>query len=142
MKTKPWQLITLLIFATCAEDMPDCPSKMCVLTGGWRLAEAYVDGEPDTGDLSSYRLILHAPAQETSLTSDFDRTQPSGNTDAGLWSVENGGTVLRLIPGNDPQLLEDWVIESFTPRKMTLVMHRNTSIKQGPSEIRFVLILL
>lgn len=125
---------------SCSEDIPDCPSRMCIVAGGWMLTEVYIDNVKDnTSDLSLYRLILNEPAPTTATTSDFDRTQPSGETDAGSWSLENNETILRLIPGSDPALTEDWIIESMTPRKMVLILNRDTSIKDGPAKIEFVL---
>jgi len=124
---------------SCSEDIPDCPSKMCILAGGWRLTEVYIDGAKETGDLSKYRLELHTPNPTTATVSGFDRTQPSGAEDAGSWSVVNDDTVLRLIPDDNVALTEDWVIEKFTPRVLTLIIHRDTGIKDGPSEIEFVL---
>ena len=124
---------------SCSEDIPDCPSKMCVMAGGWKLTEVVVDDVKEASDLSQFRLILSMPNPTSAVTSDFNRTHPSGNADAGTWSIENNETILRLVPGNDPQLMEDWIIESFSPRKLVLVMNRDTGIKEGPSKIEFVL---
>ena len=137
-------IILLLLFgftgSSCTEDIPDCPSRMCIVAGGWILTEVYVDNVKDNAiDLSQYRLILKAPNPTTAITSDFDRTQPSGETDNGTWSLENNETILRLIPGNDPTLTEDWIIESMTPRKMVLVLNRDVTIKDGPAKIELVL---
>lgn len=124
---------------SCSEDIPDCPSKMCIIAGEWQLVEVFVDGAKDTEDLSNYRLELIMPAPTTATTSGFTRIQPSGISDDGQWSVENNGTILRLIPDNNPVFTEDWIIESLTPRKMILVINRDTGIKEGPSKIEFVL---
>lgn len=124
---------------SCSEDIPDCPSKMCILAGTWQLVEVYVDGAKDTEDLSQYRLELIMPAPTTATTSSFTRVQPSGISDDGEWSIENNGTILRLIPDNNPVFTEDWIIESLTPRKMILIINRDTGIKEGPSKIEFVL---
>lgn len=138
-------LFVLIIAATgaisisCSEDIPDCPSKMCILAGTWELTEVFVDGAKETGDLSKYELTLNMPAPVTSTSSDFDRIQPSGASDGGVWSVENNGSILRLIPFNDPLLTEDWIIDRFTPRELVLVINRDTGIKEGPSKIEFVL---
>jgi hypothetical protein len=86
------------ITISCSEDIPECPSKMCILAGKWRLTEVYVDGAKETGDLSKYELTLHMPAPVTATASGFARIQPSGASDAGSWSVENNGSILRLIP--------------------------------------------
>ena len=76
-------LITFLIGgASCGEDIPDCPNKLCVLSGGWRLVEVYVDGVKDTStDLSKYRLTLFTPNPTTAVISNYDRTNPSGRQD-------------------------------------------------------------
>jgi len=124
---------------SCTEDIPDCPSKLCVISGGWKLTEVYTDDVKDNSDISQYQLILLMPSPTTETFSNFNRTQPSGNTDAGIWSLTNNETILRLIPDNNPNFTEDWIIESFTPRQLILVINRNTGIKQGPSKIRFVL---
>jgi hypothetical protein len=131
--------LTGAISISCSEDIPECPSKMCILAGTWQLTEVYVDGTKETGDLSKYELTLHMPAPTTATASDFDRTQPSGAIDDGTWSVENNGTILRLMPFDDPLLTEDWIIDTFTPRQLTLVINRDTGIKDGPSKIEFVL---
>lgn len=133
-------LLLLFTGSSCSEDIPDCPSRMCIVAGGWILTEVYIDNVKDnTSDLSQYRLILNEPDPTTATTSDFDRTQPSGENDAGSWSLENDEKVLRLIPGNDPTFTEDWIIKSMTPRKMILVLNRDVTIKDGPAKIEFVL---
>src|SRR6478735_6288287 len=97
---------TLLLFLfgemSCGEDIPDCPSQMCVMAGGWKLTEAYVDGVKDAEDLSKYELVLNSPNPKDAIVSDFARVQPSGAQDDGSWSIENKETILRLIPDNDP----------------------------------------
>jgi len=133
----------LLLFAlgefSCGADISDCPSKMCVIAGGWKLTEVFVDGVKDTEDLSKYELVLISPNPKDAKTSNFSRVQPSGAKDNGSWSIENKDTILRLIPDNNQTLTEDWQIESFTPRKLTLVITRDVTAKGGPGEIRFVL---
>jgi hypothetical protein len=124
---------------SCSEDIPDCPSKMCIVAGTWKLVEVYVDGAKDAEDLSNYRLELIMPAPTTATTSGFSRIQPSGISDEGQWSVENNETILRLIPDNNPDFTEDWIIESLTPRKMIIVIKRDMGIKDGPAKIEFVL---
>lgn len=131
--------LTGVINISCSEDIPDCPSKMCILAGKWKLTEVYVDGAKETGDLSKYELELHMPAPVTATESPFDRVQPSGASDDGTWSVQNNGSILRLVPFNDPLLTEDWIIDRFTPRELVLVINRDTGIKDGPSKIEFVL---
>ncbi|MFZ6009232.1 MAG: hypothetical protein ACOYXT_02695, partial [Bacteroidota bacterium] len=133
-------LITMVLSAcSCAEDVADCPSKMCVVAGGWKLTEVYLDDVRDPGDLSQYQLVLRMPSPATEVFSDFNRVQASGVTDEGIWSLENNGEVLRLIPNNDPLFTEDWIIESFSPRVLILVLNRDAGIKQGPGKVRFVL---
>jgi hypothetical protein len=124
---------------SCSEDIPDCPSKMCVMAGGWKLVEVVVDGEKENTDLTTYNLRLSMPEPASAESGEFARVQLSGNTDSGSWSIENNETILRLVPGNEPLYTEDWVIESFTPRELKLVINRNTGIKQGPSTIEFLL---
>lgn len=133
--------LLLFVFGevSCGEDIPDCPSQMCVMAGGWKLTEAYIDDVKDTEDLSKYQLVLNSPNPKTAIISDFDRIQPSGAQDNGSWSIENNETILRLIPDNNTVFTEDWQIESFTPRKLVLVITRDVSAKGGPAEIRFIL---
>ena len=135
-------LLWLVVSGTstsCSEDIQDCPSKMCIIAGGWKLTEVKVDNVKETSDLSQFRLMLSMPNPTDAATSDFTRTQPSGNTDGGTWSIENNETILRLQPNNDPQFIEDWIIESFSPRQLILIINRDTGIKEGPSKIEFVL---
>lgn len=122
---------------SCSEDIPECPSKACLLSGEWQLIEVYVDGAKDSEDLSKYRLNLVMPAPISATASDYSRTQPSGTTDNGDWSIENNGTILRLVPNGNITLQEDWIIEKITPREMILVINRDTGIKDGPSKIEF-----
>lgn len=111
---------------------------MCVIAGAWRLTEVYVDGVKETSDLSNYRLTLNM-ADPSATVSDFIRIQPSGTSDRGSWSIENNDQILRLIPDHNPLLTEDWIIETFTPRELTLIINRDTGIKDGPGKIEFVL---
>src|SRR5690349_16668478 len=87
-------MITGATSISCSEDIPECPSKACLLAGEWQLVEVYVDGARDNEDLSKYRLNLVMPAPTSATTSDYTRTQPSGTTDNGDWSIENNGTIL------------------------------------------------
>jgi hypothetical protein len=132
-------LLATTVSISCSEDIPDCPSRMCVIAGGWILTEVNVDDELYTGDLSQYELVLAMPAPTTATTSSFTRTQTSGSTDDGSWSLENNEKILRLVPDNNPLLTEDWIIESMTPRKMVLVINRDVGIKDGPGKIEFIL---
>ena len=134
---------------SCTEDISDCPNKLCVMSGGWKLSEVRLDGELYTEDFSKFQLVLNNPSPTTEINSDFVRVNISGTQDAGTWTVENTnpnqqgqfqGSILRLRPSDNTTLTEDWEIEEFTPREMILVMHRDISLKQGPATIRFVLV--
>jgi len=139
IRSIPIFCLMVVLFSACSEDIPDCPSRMCIVAGGWQLTEVRVDDESYTGDLSQYRLVLNMPSPATATTSTFSRTQPSGDSDEGTWSLENDESILRLIPNDDPLLTEDWIIESMTPRKMILIINRDVNIKEGPGKIEFVL---
>jgi hypothetical protein len=132
-------LLATAISVSCSEDIPECPSRMCVISGGWILTEVNVDDELYTGDISQYHLKLAMPEPTTASTSSFTRTQTSGSTDEGAWSLENNESILRLVPDNNQTLAEDWIIESMTPRKMVLVINRDVGIKDGPGKIEFIL---
>jgi hypothetical protein len=140
--------ILFLTGTSCSEELSDCPTKVCVIAGGWELVDVEVDGESFDGDYSEYALTLINPSSPDETSSQFQRVNMSGNQDAGTWSIENTnptgnstfkGSVLRLTPEGNPLLREDWEIESFSPRKMVLIMRRDTNIKDGPAEIRYVL---
>jgi len=132
-------LLTGLVSFSCSENISDCPSRMCVVAGGWQLTEVYVDDEAYTSDISKFRLNLQMPTPESSATSTFNRVQTSGATDNGSWSLENNESILRLVPSGNQLLAEDWIIESMTPRRMSLVIMRDVGIKGGPGKIEFVL---
>jgi hypothetical protein len=144
MRQKYFNLAVIIMLTgsmsiSCSEDIPDCPSKMCVVAGTWQLTEVYIDGTKDPEDLANYRLDLVMPAPTSATTADYTRIQPSGISDLGIWSVENNGTILRLVPNSNPDFTEDWIIDSMTPRKMVLIMNRDSGIKDGPSKIEFIL---
>lgn len=127
----------LIIEISCSSDIPDCPTKLCVLAGGWRLVEVYIDGIKDTSsDLSKYRLTLFMPNPTTAVTSDFDRINPSGREDTGTWQLRNNSTILALLPDSSPE--EPYIIKNFTPRQLVLVINRDED-KTGPSEYEYVL---
>jgi hypothetical protein len=139
MKILSRLLIAILLFhgyMQCSEDLPGCPGKMCIISGSWKLTSVFYDDEQDFGDYSNYRLMLHYPEPANGTTSDFERIQPAGNQDAGSWSIESNGSVLRLVPKENATLTEDWVIERFSPRELVLILHRDGGIKDGPSTIR------
>jgi len=130
-------VIFLIIEVSCGEDIPDCPNKLCVLAGGWRLVEVYIDGVKDTStDLSKYKLTLFTPNPTTAITSDFDRVNPSGREDTGTWELRNNSTILALLPEASPD--EPYIIKYFTPRQLILVINRDEN-KTGPSEYEYVL---
>jgi hypothetical protein len=131
-------IVTFLITeVSCSSDIPDCPTKLCVLAGGWRLVEVYIDGVKDnSSDLSQYRLTLFMPNPTTALTSEFDRINPSGREDAGTWELINNNTILTLLPTSSPE--EQYIIKYFTPRQLILVIDRDEN-KTGPSEYEYVL---
>ena len=134
---------------SCTDDLGECPNKLCVMSGGWKLVSVELDGESFQGDFSGYQLVLSNPSPESEVLSSFQRVNIGGGQDSGTWTIENTnpaqqesfkGSVLRLRPSGNDTLREDWEIESFTPREMVLVLHRDTSVKDGPATIRFVLI--
>lgn len=130
-------MLFLIVEVSCGEDIPDCPNKLCVLAGGWRLVEVYIDGVKDTStDLSKYKLTLSMPEPTTAITSDFDRINPSGREDFGTWELRNNSTILALIPDASPE--EPYIIKYFTPRQLILVINRDEN-KTGPSEYEYVL---
>lgn len=130
-------VIFLVMEVSCGGDIPDCPSKMCVLSGGWQLVEIYIDGVKDTStDLSKYRLTLFMPEPTTAISSDFDRINPSGRADTGSWELRNNSTILALIPDASPD--EPYIIKSFSPRQLVLVIDRDIN-KTGPTQFEYVL---
>ena len=130
-------LVFLIAGASCGEDIGDCPNKLCVLSGGWKLVEVYVDGVKDTSsDLSKYRLTLFTPSPTTAVISNFDRTNPSGRQDNGTWELRNLDDILVLMPDASPE--EQYIIKYFTPRELRLVVERDVS-KTGPEEYEYVL---
>jgi hypothetical protein len=132
-------LLSGALSVSCSENIPDCPSRMCVMAGGWQLTEVFIDDQIYGSDLSVYRLTLNMPSPAEASTSSFHRVNTSGTSDDGLWSLQNNDGILRLIPENDPLLKEDWIIESMSPRKMVLILNRNVGIKEGPAKIEFIL---
>jgi hypothetical protein len=127
-----------LVSISCSEDITDCPSKMCIIAGGWQLTEVYEDGVRNTQiDFSRYRLVLRMPAPATDTTSVFTRVEVSGDSTTGKWSIKNNNKILQLRPESLPN--EKWVIQSLTPRQLVLVITRDTDIKAGPGKIEFIL---
>lgn len=134
------KLLSIIFIAagfSCGEDIPDCPSKMCVLANGWKLVEVYVDGQLDTStDLSKYQLTLRMPAPIDATTAQFQRVSPSGSEDSGTWQLTNNDDILVLTPANSPQ--EPYIISYFSPRELRLIIQRDIN-KTGPEEYEFVL---
>jgi hypothetical protein len=142
MRRRLIQMVILcycVVGISCSENIADCPSKMCVLAGGWKLTAVYADDVLETSDLTQYRLILTMPDPADAVKAPFDRTQPSGATDSGTWSLENNGTILQLVPSNNTALAENWIITYFSPRKLVLLVNRDVDIKKGPAKIEFTL---
>lgn len=130
-------LFFLVLEMSCGGDIPDCPSKMCVLSGEWRLTEIYANGVLDTSvDLEKYKLTLIMPNPTTSTTANFNRVNLSGVADAGTWTIGNNNTVLTLTPQSG--IAEPYIIKSYTPRKIVLVIERDVN-KTGPDEFEYVL---
>lgn len=130
-------IVAVVATGTACEDIPDCPSKLCTMAGGWRLVEVRVNGVKDTSlDISKYRLTLHMPSPNTALISDFDRTNPSGRQDNGEWELANNNTVLALRPAQSAQ--ENYVINRLTPRQMVLITDLDEN-KTGRDEYEFIL---
>jgi hypothetical protein len=124
-------LYILLILSACGPELEDCESKADVLEGAWIVKEVFIDDQrQEPGSYKAYRLDLK-PAGE------FQRSQPAGFPDAGNWSLTGGQNTLVLAPNVSPP--EDYIIESFDLRELTLVLNRNSS-KSGPSKIRYILI--
>lgn len=131
--------VAIVITGTsCGNDIPDCPSKLCTLAGGWRLVEVRVNGVKDnTINIEQYRLILHMPTPQTAVTSIFDRRNPSGRQDTGTWGLTNNNTVLALSPSQSP--VENYIISKSTPREMILITDLEEN-KTGHDEYTFVLV--
>ncbi|AYB31776.1 hypothetical protein D4L85_14910 [Chryseolinea soli] len=118
-------------------DIPDCPSKMCVLSGEWRLTQIYANGVLDTSiDLEKYKLTLIMPNPTSAPTANFNRVNLTGVTDTGIWTIGNNNTVLTLTPQSG--IAEPYIIKSYTPRKIVLVIERDVN-KTGPDEFEYVL---
>lgn len=122
---------------SCSENIPDCPTKMCVLANNWQLVDAYVDGVKDTEDLSRYRIILTMPSA-TATQGNFTRTfllSSSSDGDAGIWKTQNNDQELQLVPTGTPA--ETYIISSYTPRQLVLILNRSSN-KTGPSQLKYI----
>jgi hypothetical protein len=125
----------MLGYATsCTENIPDCPSQMCVLAGGWQLVEVYEEGVKSTQDVSKYKMTLSMP-DATATQGSYNRTGTLGQTDVGVWKIQNGNKELLIAPDASPE--EPYIIDSFSPRTLVLIINRDSN-KQGPSQIKYV----
>jgi hypothetical protein len=130
-------IVFLILEMSCGGDIPDCPSKMCVLAGEWRLTEIYANGVLDTSvDLDQYKLTLLMPNPTTATTAIYNRINFGGTADMGTWEIRNNNTILTLIPPSG--LEEPYIIKSYTPRKIVLIIERDVN-KTGPDEFEYVL---
>lgn len=124
-------LFILLTMSSCLGDLADCDSKADVMHGVWKIKEIYIDGlKEDASNYANYRLNLKDDGT-------YERRQPSGFPDSGTWLLSNQEQTVVLQPNISPE--EQYVLEAFTLREMTLVLNR-ASTKAGPSQIRYVLI--
>jgi hypothetical protein len=119
---------------SCTENIPDCPTQMCVMAGGWKLVEVYEEDVKSTQDISKYRITLSMPDAQATEGS-FNRTGTLGQSDIGIWKIQNGNKELLLEPDTSPQ--EPYIIDSFSPRTLILVINRDSN-KEGPSQIKYV----
>ena len=129
-------LIWLCQFS-CTDNIPDCPTKMCILANNWQLVDAYIDGQKSTEELSKYKIILTMPNSKAAQ-GDFTRTFLSGNAtggDAGTWKTQNNDKELLLVPSGTPE--EPYIISIFTPRQLVLIVNRSSN-KSGPSQIKYI----
>lgn len=123
--------VLFLVLMSCVPELPDCDSKADAFQGVWVLSEVYIDGsKEDATSYAAYRLTLKE-------NGSYERRQPSGFPDSGTWQLINQDKTLSLVPNVSPE--EQYVVETFTLREMTLVLNRS-STKSGPSQIRYVLI--
>jgi len=122
---------------SCSENIPDCPTKMCVLANRWQLVDAYIDGKKDTEDLSRYKITLIMPSA-TATEGNFVRKFLLSSTtdgDDGTWKTQNNDQELLLVPSDSPQ--ETYIISSYTPRQLVLILNRS-STKTGPSQLKYI----
>jgi hypothetical protein len=126
----------LLIFtgSSCSENIPDCPTKFCILATEWRLVEVYEDDVKLTQDVSKYKMTLTLPDSKIAK-GNFDRINSSGLEDVGSWEIQNADKVLLLKPESSPD--EPYIIESLTLRKMVLIINRDDT-KTGPKQLKYL----
>lgn len=123
---------------SCTENLPDCPSKMCILTNenGWQLVEVYEDGVRQNIDLSKYKIVLAMP-DATATQGTYNRTNTTGGTDSGVWQTENNNEILALVPDNDNTRKEPYIIDAFSPRELVLIINRDSN-KTGAKQLKYV----
>jgi len=122
---------------SCSENIPDCPTKMCVLANQWQLVDAYVDGVKDTEDLSRYQIVLTMPdakAAQGNFTRKFLLSSTTDGDD-GTWKTQNNDQELLLVPTATPP--ESYIIDTYTPRQLVLVRNRDSN-KTGPHQLKFI----
>ena len=119
---------------SCGENIPDCPSKMCIIAGGWQLVEVDEDGVKQNIDLSKYKVILTMPSSQAT-EGNFARTNAQGTQDSGIWKTENKDEILLLVPASSPE--EPYIINAFSPRQLILVINRDSN-KVGPTQIKYI----
>jgi hypothetical protein len=126
----------LLLFtgSSCSENIPDCPTKFCILATGWQLVEVYEDDVKLTQDVSKYKMTLTLPNDKVAK-GDYNRVNSSGLQDVGAWEVQNADEVLLLKPESSPN--EPYIIESLSLRKMVLVINRDDT-KTGPKQLKYL----
>ena len=134
--------LALIILGTsefsCTENLPDCPSKMCILTNenGWQLVEVYEDGVKQNVDLSKYKIVLTMP-NATATQGTYNRVNTNGSSDSGVWQTENNDEILALIPDNDNTRKEPYIISAFSPRELILIINRDSN-KTGAKQLKYV----
>jgi hypothetical protein len=130
VKAKILLSLSALFLAACIPELEDCDTKADLLKGAWIVKQVFIDGiEQDPKNYAAFRLTLQSDGH-------FQRQQPDGFPDSGSWLLD-GETTLTLQPNISPA--EPYVIALFNLRELVLELNRS-SIKKGPSQIRYVLI--
>ncbi|HEY8936360.1 MAG TPA: lipocalin family protein [Cyclobacteriaceae bacterium] len=127
-------ILLLFMGASCTENIPDCPTKFCILATGWQLLEVYEDDVKLTQDVSKYKMTLTLPDDKIAK-GNYDRFNSTGLEDAGAWEIQNADKVLLLKPETSPD--EPYIIETLTLRKMVLIINRDDT-KTGPKQLKYV----
>lgn len=123
---------------SCSENIPDCPTKMCVLANQWQLVDAYVDGVKDTEDLSRYKIILTMPDAKAAQGNFTRKFLVSSTTDGddGTWKTQNNDKELLLLPTDRPS--ESYIIVSYTPRQLVLINNILDNKKTGAHQLKYI----